>query len=166
MKNFDLQFLLAELNRVSEWIRFSDRKSAFLAVYYSTIFGLVIYQKGSISQNITTYQDWPLLAYILVLIGIILSFIIGVFFLVNSVFPRTKNSYTSKSLFYFGHVANMKLIDYFEKIEKLSEDEAKKQIIEQIYSNSTIADQKMKDVQSSTKGLIALGVFTVILLLF
>jgi len=166
MEKFNLQFLQSELNRVSEWIQFSDKKTAFLSAFYSAIFGLVFYQKESILQHFIIYQKWITCFYAFILFGFIVSFIAGIFFLFKSVFPRLKNSFTDKSLFYFGHVANMKFIDYSEKIKKLTEDEAKKQIIEQIYTNSVIADQKMKNIQKSIKSFIVLVFFAIVLLIF
>lgn len=165
MNTFSLNFLQSELNRVSEWIQFSDKKTAFLSAFYSAIFGLVFSQKESILQHFIIYQKGITCFYTVILLGFIIAFIVGIFFLFESVFPRLKNSFTDKSLFYFGHVANMKFIDYLEEIKKLTEDEAKKQIIEQIYTNSIIADQKMKNVQKSIKSIIALAVFAILLII-
>jgi len=165
MENFKLQFLQSELNRVSDWIQFSDKKTAFLSAFYSAIFGLVFSQKESVLQHFLTYQRWTAYFYFLILIGFVSFFIVGIFFLFKSIFPRLKNSLTDKSLFYFGHVANIKFVDYLEEIKKMTEDEAKKQIIEQIYTNSIIADQKMKNVQKSIKSFIVAVFFAILLIL-
>jgi len=165
MNTFSLNFLQSELNRIIEWIQFSDKKTAFLSAFYSAVFGLVFSQKESILQHFIIYQKWITCFYSFVFLGFFVSFIAGIFFLLKSVFPRLKNSFTDKSLFYFGHVANMKFIDYSEEIKKLTEDEAKKQIVEQIYTNSIIADQKMKNVQKSIKSFIALVFFAMLLIL-
>lgn len=165
MEKFNLQFLQAELNRVSEWIQFSDKKTAFLSAFYSAIFGLVFSQRESILQHFAIYQKWTTCFYVFIFLGFSIALVVGIFFLFESIFPRLKNSFTDKSLFYFGHVANMKFIDYSEEIKKLTEDEAKKQIIEQIYTNSIIADQKMKNVQKSIKSIIVLAVFAILLII-
>ena len=73
MGNLDLQFLQAELRRVSEWIQFSDKKAAFLSAYYFIIFGLVISQKDSILQYFVNYQKWISSFYIFILLGVIIS---------------------------------------------------------------------------------------------
>lgn len=166
MGNFNLRFLQSELSRISEWIQFSDKKTAFLSAFYSAIFGLVFSQNESILQHFVIYKKWITCFYSFISLGFVISFVVGIFFLFESVFPRLKNSFTDKSLFYFGHVANMKFIDYSEEIKKLTEDEAKKQIIEQIYTNSIIADQKMKNVQKSIKSFIVLVFFAALLLIF
>lgn len=165
MKNLNLQFLQTELKRVSEWIQFSDKKTAFLSAYYSAILGLVFSQKESILQHFIIYQKGTIYFYVFVLLGFIIFFLVGIFFLFRSIFPRLENSYVDKSLFYFGDVSNMKFINYLEKMKKLTDDELKKQIIKQIHTNSIIANQKMKNVQSSIKSFIALAIFVALLIL-
>lgn len=165
MTNFNLQFLQLELNRVSEWIQFSDKKTAFLSAFYSAIFGLVFSQKESIFQQFVVYKNWITYFHAFILFGLAVSFIVGIFFLFKSVFPRLKNSFTDKSLFYFSHVTNMKFVDYLEEMKKITEDEAKRQIIEQIYTNSIITDQKMKNVQKSIESFVALVIFTLAVIL-
>jgi len=117
MNTFSLNFLQSELNCVSEWIQFSDKKTAFLSAFYSAIFGLVFSQKESILQHFIIYQKGTTCFYAFILLGFIIAFVVGIFFLFESVFPRLKNSFTDKSLFYFSHVANMKFIDYLEEIK-------------------------------------------------
>lgn len=165
MEKLSLQFLQSELNRVCEWIKFSDKKTGFLTAYYSAIFGLVISQKKYILDNISNYQKWAFAFYLFVFIGVIISFAVGIYFLFKSVFPRLKNSFTDKSLFYFGHVANRKFVDFSKEMQELDEDEAKKQVIEQIYTNSIIADQKMKNVQISIKSFVVFVIFVLLLIL-
>ncbi|PIZ95989.1 MAG: hypothetical protein COX80_02670 [Candidatus Magasanikbacteria bacterium CG_4_10_14_0_2_um_filter_33_14] len=165
MEKINLQFLQSELNRVCEWIKFSDKKTGFLSAYYSTIFGLLISQKESILNNILNYQKWMFALYLFIFIAVIISFIIGMYFLFKSIFPRLKNSFTDKSLFYFGHIAKTKFIDFSKKMQELNEDEAEKQVIEQIYTNSIIANQKMKNVQISIKSFVVLVILVLSLIL-
>jgi len=160
----DLQFLQSELNRTSEWIKFSDQKSALLSVYYSAIIGLLISYKTAIIESFNSYESWLSYIHFLILVGVLFSSVLGLFLLFKSIFPRLTNSFTDKSLFYFGHISNMKFIDYFGAIKELSNEDAKKQITEQIYTNSVIADQKMKNVQNSTKCLFVLTVLMAILI--
>lgn len=49
------------------------------------------------------------------------------------------------------------------RTEKPTEEESKKQIVEQIYTNSIIADQKIKNVQNSIKCLFILAIFVMTL---
>lgn len=165
MEKLELSFLQNELNRVSEWIRFSDKKSAFLSAYYSGLFLGIISYKEHVISSISNFKEWSLFFYIAVITIIICLFIAGLFFLISSVFPRLKNLNTDKSLFYFGSIAKLKLIDYFNEMKNLTEEEVKKQISEQIYTNSIIADQKMNNVKNSTKCLVALVIFMFVLMI-
>ncbi len=146
MKKLELQFLQSELNRTSEWIRFSDRKTAFLSVYYSLGLSMLIAQKKAIA-DISITDHWEIL--MLIATGIV--FLCGVAFLFLSIFPRIKNKLTNESLFFFGSIADMKFIDFHSKMKKLKEKEAIAQIIEQIYTNSTIAKAKMENTQWSIR---------------
>jgi len=68
-------------------------------------------------------------------------------------------------MFYFGHVASIKFIDYFKSFTKLSEPEIKEQIVEQIHANSLIANQKMRSIQKSIRSLFILVFFLIIFIL-
>jgi len=165
MKKIELSFLQNELSRVSEWIRFSDKKSAFLSAYYSGIFFGIISYKENVISSISNFESWSLFLYIVLILITVGLFILGIFFLISSVFPRLKNTNTDKSLFYFGSITKLKSIDYFNEMEKLTEEEAKKQISEQIYTNSIIADQKMNNVKNSTKCLFILLIIVFVLII-
>lgn len=158
----DLQFFQSELKRVADWIQFSDKKSAFLATYYAAIFGVIISHKESILENISKLDGFGLWSYWASIATITTCTAYGLYHLSKSVFPSLKNSYTSHSLCYFGTIACMKFMDFSKTIEMATEDEFKKQIIEQIYTTSLIANQKMKSVQKATHGLIVLIILAVV----
>lgn len=157
----DLQFFQSELKRVTDWIQFSDKKSAFLATYYAAIFGVIISNKESILENISKLDGFNIGLYWVNIATITACSAYGLYHLSRSVFPSLKNSYTNHSLCYFGTIACMKFMDFSKTIEMTTEEEFKKQIIEQIYTTSLIADQKMKSVQKATYGLIVLIILAV-----
>ena len=163
MKRLELSFLQNELNRTANWIEFADKKSAFLSAYYSGLFLAVLSYKQHIVSSISSYKGWCLFFYSGLVIIAIALFILGILFLFSSVFPHLKNNLTNKSLFYFGNIAKLKFIDYFKEMEELTEETTKKQISEQIYTNSIIADQKMRNVKNSTKCLFILVILILIL---
>lgn len=165
MKQLDLSFLQNELNRTADWIQFADKKSAFLSVYYSGIFLALINYRSTILCSISNYKGWFLLFYKLLIIANILLFILGIYFLFKSIFPRLNNKNTDKSMFYFGHISKLKLIDYYVEMEKLTKKESKKQISEQIYTNSIIIDQKMRNVKHASKCLFVLVIFLFLLII-
>lgn len=154
-----LEFLQKELERISDWIKFSDRKTAFLSVYYAGIIAYVI-------KNLDLFKFLDKDVFLnLIIVGFFISLFIGLCFLILSIFPRTENNNTEKSLFFFGTVAEMKIVDYLEKMNNISEEKVKNQILEQIYSNSEIADKKMGDIKNSIKSLILIIIFLLLITL-
>lgn len=156
MKCKDLDFLQAELTRTSEWVQFADKKAGFVAVFYSAIFGLLIAQRDEIFSRLFWHHHMNC-SYALMLFLLIVALIIGAYFLFATVSPRLKNGNTARSLFYFGTVANMKIEDYLKDIEEMTDDEARRQVAEQIHSTSVIADMKMSNVRKSTLILLVCG---------
>ena len=161
MKHHDLDFLQAELSRVCEWVQFADKKAAFIAVFYSAIFGFLIAQKKEVLAQLFWHRHGDV--YALLLVGLLALLVVGVYFLFATVSPRLKNHNTNRSLFYFGTVAKMKIEDFLQDIEKLTEEEARRQIAEQIHTNSAIADAKMANIKKSTQALLGVGVLLFLL---
>ncbi len=114
MKSLNLQFLQEELKRISDWIKFSDQKTAFLAVYYSAVFGFAVSHKSEFISKLLSSGGWISNLLCVDLLLIIITFSFGIFFLFSSVFPRLKNSFTDESLFYFGTISRMKFVDFIK----------------------------------------------------
>ncbi len=150
---------------MSDWIKFSDKKTAFLAVYYSAVFGFAVSHKSEFISKLLSSGGWISNLLCVDLLLIIITFSFGIFFLFSSVFPRLKNSFTDESLFYFGTISRMKFVDFIKKLETLSDDESKKQLAEQIYTNSLIADRKMKNVRACIRRLFVLVLLITIFIL-
>ncbi len=156
MKNSDLDFLQSELNRVNEFIRFADAKVAFCFTIYALLFGVWNSQLPNLQIN----SDAEKLFF-----GVTaLCFLLGLVFVVLTAFPRLKNNYTDKSVFYFGNIASKKFVDFKKEFKKMSTEDAKEQILEQIYTNSIVANKKMKNTQKAIFFLAVLILFTIILL--
>ncbi len=165
MKNHDLQFLQSELSRVSEWVQFADKKAGFIAVFYSAIFGFLWTQKEDILARVLNGAGICGWIYTAVAVTTLILIFIGLYFLYATVCPRLKNGNTDRSLFYFGNVAKMKIEDYLKDVEKMTEDEACRQVAEQIHTNSVIANAKMNSVKKGTQVLLATGISLLILIL-
>lgn len=165
MKNHDLKFLQSELSRVSDWIKFADAKAGFIAVFYSAIFGFLWTQKEDILAHIFNGTGIYVVFYPVVVVAILLLIPAGIYFLYATICPQLKNGNTDRSLFYFGNVAKMKIEDYLKDVEKMTEDEACRQIAEQIYTNSVIANAKMGSVRKSTQVLVAVGILLLVFIL-
>jgi hypothetical protein len=160
MKNNDLQFLQAELSRVSEWIQFADKKAGFVAVFYSAILGLLITKRDEIFIQLFWHGDC---LYGLLLLALLIVLGVGAYHLISTVSPQLKNGNTNRSLFFFGTVAKMKIDDYLKDIKELTEEDAKREVAEQIHTNSVIANAKMTSVRKSTFALMYAGVLVFLL---
>lgn len=151
-----MEFLQSELNRTSEFIRFADSKAAFIFTIYSILLAILTV-KFDIIKNSQSY-----IVVITYLLAVIL-FMFGIRSLVLSTFPRTKNNNTKKSFFFFKHIAKLKLDDFIHEYSRLSEDEIKNQITEQIHATSKIASIKMRHIQKSIIFLLLLVATTALL---
>lgn len=165
MKKLDLNFIYSELNRISEWIKFAEQKSAFLSIYYTWLIGFLFNQKANILKKTETLKECEFLFYKLFLVFIWIVILLWLWFLFLAILPKIKNWLTNnKSLFYFWNVSNMNYIDYSKEVLKLSENDAKKQILEQLYTNSGIAHKKMIYIKYSTIMLVILFISIIILI--
>lgn len=165
MKNHDLQFLQSELSRVSDWIKFADAKAGFIVAFYSAILGILWTQKGNVVSRILDGTGFWAWIYNAIAITILILILAGFYFLYTTICPQLKNGNTDRSLFYFGSVAKMKIEDYLKNVEKMNKDEVCRQVVEQIHTNSVIANAKMDSVKKSTQVLVATGVLLLLFLI-
>lgn len=157
----DKEFLHSELDRVSKWIESADKKVAFLSLYFAALIG---YLSSNKEYLISQLSDSLSVSFIDVLIlAILLAGVIGLYHLFFAIFPSLTTGNHSHSLFFFIHISSMSLQKYTSDMSSLTEDKAKEQLLEQIHTNSKIADKKMCHVRSATKLLFGFG-FLVFLL--
>ena len=158
MKNFTVDFLHSELNRVSDWIRFVDRKIAFLSIFYIAMIwymtSLASFQTSSIWLK-NLYYGLYAVNTLLILWGIYILFL--------WIFPKTNNCNTDESLFFYGKVWEMKYTDFSKAFWKLSVWEIKNQLVEQVHTNSSICSKKMNSVKLATKIIFTILALTLIL---
>lgn len=165
MNKIGISILHSELTRVSGWIEFADKKAGFLGVFYSALVGYLLTNQESILTALCR-QDNNVALLTIALTIFIVALVLGIYFLYRTVIPNLKNLNTNTSLFYFGNVANKKILDFLQEIENLTEEQARKEVSEQIHTNSFIADRKMKAVKISTRALfVSFIAFIVVALL-
>lgn len=158
MKHHDLDFLQSELTRVSEWVQFADKKAGFAAIFYSATLGFLATQRDQIFTKILLLTEPYTTIYTVVFICLLALLVVGSYFLLTTISPRLTNKHTDKSLFFFGTIARMKIEDYRDAMAELNEEGARRQIIEQIYTNSVIADVKMCNAKRGTDVLVGVGI--------
>ncbi len=149
-----LEFLQKELDRINDWIKFADKKVGFLIVIYSVIIGLL-----KIKYSIFNFDG--AVKYVLLSL-FLLSLILGVYFLLKTLFPKIKNKLTDNNILFFGNISCMKYKDFIDKYNNITEEEMRQNIFEQIYTNSVIANEKFKNIKKSTICLV----ISIVLLIF
>lgn len=152
----DLKFLQSELSRISEWVQFADKKAGLISVFYSALLGLLLVKRDDIFLHFTQKNQFDCVYFFFFFLFVLLM-VFGVYYLYATVSPRLKNNNTARSLFYYGNIAASKIEDYLKDMESLTDDEAKRQVAEQIHTNSVIAEQKMSHVRKSTSLLLLAG---------
>lgn len=152
MNKISINFLQSELTRIIDLTKFADFKAGFLFTVLTLLINL--WQKTLINYNFTMIN---MIMDSIILI-VVIAALITIFFTVS---PRNKNQNTSKSVCFFGTIAEMKIIDFQKCYNNLNDDEIKEQIKEQIHTNSIILSKKMKWIKYGYIFLMA----TIILIL-
>lgn len=126
------------LNRIHEWIRAADQKiSIFLAFEGIIISILSIPTINWIGKNYSNFNNTNL---ILLIVSLFL-FIYGFIKTVIALGPVLKNK-NSRHFTYFGNIANFELKEYKSLLNKVSREDYKDELQEQIFISSKIANRK------------------------
>lgn len=160
----DKEFLQKELERTSNWVQFADKKSGFLAVYYSVFIGYIITIKSAIIEQLT--NSVCMSAVDILIIALLCSVAFGVYHIFFSVFPNLENSNSKNSLFYFGYVAKLTTGKYKELLSSATAEDVKDHLSEQIHTNSQIANKKMEHVKKASQVLFVTAGLLLLLVLF
>jgi hypothetical protein len=128
-----------------------------LSAYYLAVLGLILANKNAIVQANHDFLFWTILVFST------LFFALGLFSIFKAIFPYLENNSTDKSLFYYKHVAEMKVVDFLKKAKNIKYSDKNEQLLEQVYANSVIAERKMVNIKNSTR---CLGLTLVLILIF
>ena len=163
-QNTDTAFTKGDAYRILEmvntWINNIDTKVSFALSISGVLIGF-IYSKGLPSafkrvsevSKLAELNGGEIIAAILVGVLYIVSFISILYFML-AILARIKNSNNAQSIFFFGSVANQKLLDYKTKINQMSEKDIIEDLEEQIHTNSLICSKKAKYYNIGVKCLV------------
>lgn len=159
------------LDRINQWITNCDVKSSVVLGFNGIILSILI--TGSIWDKIIKMIKSILInfnevnfIYLIALIISILLVIIGIIYLLLSIFGRIRTDIYKEeklitdSLIYYGTINNLSFKEYLKKANNLTNESLSKELISQIYINSTICTKKFKNYN---RGLI-LSIVGIILL--
>lgn len=147
---------------INEWIRFSDTKATTVLALNGVIIGIL-------SPTLISNKDF-LFNHQIIFVAIVICFLTIIFstcFCICCLNPTLKFG-NSRSLIFFSHIAKYPTSsDYSQSIENSFNDECniKKDLCEQIWINSIIANKKNESVKKSINFLIftfVIGIPTVV----
>ena len=165
-----------ELERIDLWINNADTKISYLLAFLGII-ATIIFTSDSVMKKIRDCLDNALklnkqdIANILSLLVIILVMNM-VFFIAKSIYYLLKassakinvsNTNKSSTLF-FGSIATNTIEQFKEKVKRQTDEELEEDIIEQIFINSKICSEKMKNYNKAIKNLkISMVIFVIVI---
>ncbi len=141
---FEKEDAYKSLELVNGWINNLDAKASFLLAYIAVVMGFAIscgcpeIFRAEVPDPITTGY----IVKMALTIGLFLSLILSVVFLLGTLTARTKNNSGKYSMMFFGEIAKLSLNDYKAKVLNRTEDELIKDVLEQIHTNSIICTKK------------------------
>lgn len=160
------------LEMVNTWISNIDTKVSFTLALAGVLIGF-IFSTGlpsalKIVSEVSKLQELnggESIGAILVCVLYVVSFISILFFML-AIIARIKNMNNVQSLFFFGSIAKMEILDYKTKVNSMSEQEVLEDLLEQIHTNSMICNKKAKYYNRGIKFLVATIVLWFICMVF
>lgn len=149
------------LKMINTWIGNIDTKVSFalalVGVLVGSIFGTGLPSALKIVSKISKLEELnggEIIGAILVCLLYVISFISILCFLL-AIMAKIKNTNNTQSVFFFGTIATMKLLDYKTKLSNMSQQEVLEDLEEQIHTNSMICIKKAKCYNIGIKFLLA-----------
>lgn len=167
-----------ELERTDLWINNSDTKISYLFAVLGIV-ATIIFTNNSIIEIIKNSiknllkLDKQDIENILSLI-VIITFINLLIFIVRSIYFLFKastarinvNDINKDSILFFGSIASKTIEEFKEQINNQTEEELEEDIVEQIFINAKICNEKMKNYNKAIKNLkIAMLIFIIFIIL-
>lgn len=148
------------IGMINSWISNIDTKTSFALAFVGVLIG-VIFNRGipkafatvTMVSRISELRGGDIIATILVALLYMVSFLSVCSFLLVMI-ARVKNVRNTQSVFFFGSIANQKLVDYQSRIGMISEKEIIEDLVEQIHTNSQICMKKIKYYKYGTYLLV------------
>lgn len=138
------------LGMINTWISNIDTKVSFALTLVGVLIGIIFsaglpdaWKRVSEVSKIAELNGGEIIASILVLLLYIVSFLSILCFLL-AIIARVRNLNNAPSLYFFGSIGGMKLQNYKDKVNQLTEQEIIGDLEEQIHTNSRICSEKAK----------------------
>lgn len=135
------------LGLVNSWINNVDSKASFALAFVSVILGFCISngKNNAIVRWINAKEKTFMVGLEAVLVlAFIICCIVTVIVLLSVLIGSTKNKDHKKSLVFFGSVSKLDVSEYERKALHMDENTIKKELVEQIHTNSQICSNKFR----------------------
>ncbi|MBU5294443.1 hypothetical protein KQH90_10420 [Anaerosalibacter bizertensis] len=164
-QNVDLIFTKEDayltLEMINTWISNIDTKVSFALAFSGVLIGSVFstglpnaLKRISEVSKLKELNGGEIIGAILVCILYVISFMSILYFML-AIIARIKNPNNPQSVFFFGSIATMKLLEYKTKVNSMSQQEILEDLEEQIHINSMICNKKVKYYNIGIRFLVA-----------
>lgn len=166
-KKFSKEDAYQTLELINSWINNVDTKSSFGLAFIAALIGFIFYNIGKtpppIQESIELVQSCKFSAIVFIqaalIVTLYVSCLISILMFLIALLGRTKSISGKLSVMFFGTISQYSLNDYKAKILNMDSRDISKDLVEQIYINSTICAKKFKYYNW---GMYALSVSTLL----
>lgn len=166
-----------DLERIDSWINNADNKISYLFAFLGIV-ATIIFTSDSVIQEIKTCFGNLLklnekdivnilsLIVIILVIGLLIFIVKCIYYLLKAITAKANiSNMNNGSVLFFGAIANNTIEEFKDKIKNKSEEEVEEDIVEQIFINSKICDEKINNYNKAIKSLkISLIILLVIII--
>lgn len=136
--NVQAERLLAQLNRVDEWVRGADVKIGVLLTFDGVVLATVAKHSLSAIFSINS-PEMVIVGYLFVLVLLTWSIVKALW----GILPRLKHKQNIQSLLYYYDVAQMDLTSYRHDMNHMTAAKYRDALLSQIHAVSAVAARKM-----------------------
>ena len=171
-KAFDKEDAYETLGIINTWIGNIDTKVSFSLALSGALIGVIfdkgmprIFKRIAEVSNLQVLSGGDLIGALLVALLYLSSFISILCFML-SIIARVNNPSNAQSVFFFGSIGNMTLVNYKSSVKDMEEQDIINDLEEQIHTNSVLCSLKAKWYNRGMKYLLATVILWFICMIF
>ena len=169
---FDKEDAYETLGIINTWIGNIDTKVSFSLALSGALISVIfdkgmprIFKRIAEVSNLRVLSGGDLIGALLVALLYLSSFISILCFML-SIIARVNNPSNAQSVFFFGSIGNMTLVNYKSSVKDMEEQDIINDLEEQIHTNSVLCSLKAKWYNRGMKYLLATVILWFICMIF
>ena len=169
---FDKEDAYETLGIINTWIGNIDTKVSFSLALSGALISVIfdkgmprIFKRIAEVSNLQVLSGGDLIGALLVALLYLSSFISILCFML-SIIARVNNPSNAQSVFFFGSIGNMTLVNYKSSVKDMEEQDIINDLEEQIHTNSVLCSFKAKWYNRGMKYLLATVILWFICMIF